>query len=113
MNPATGKGTQSPQIKYEHCLCHLATGDMLRSAVAAKSPMGLEAKKAMESGALVSDDIVVGLIEEATKKPGGYRALGCVPLIPSVSVRRLHLLCVCVHVHLHVRARARVCVLVV
>ncbi|KXZ44024.1 hypothetical protein GPECTOR_75g748 [Gonium pectorale] len=67
--PGCGKGTQSPRIKYEHCLCHLATGDMLRAAVAAKTPLGLEAKKAMESGALVSDEIVIGLIEEATKQP--------------------------------------------
>ncbi|KAG2430480.1 hypothetical protein HXX76_010003 [Chlamydomonas incerta] len=65
--PGCGKGTQSPRIKNEHCLCHLATGDMLRAAVAAKTPLGLEAKKAMESGALVSDEIVIGLIEEATQ----------------------------------------------
>ena len=63
--PGCGKGTQSPAIKKEHCLCHLATGDMLRAAVAAQTPLGLEAKKAMDAGALVSDDIVVGLIEEA------------------------------------------------
>lgn len=56
-------------IKNENCLCHLATGDMLRAAVAAKTPLGLEAKKAMDAGALVSDEIVVGLIEEAIKKP--------------------------------------------
>jgi adenylate kinase len=67
--PGCGKGTQSPALKREHCLCHLATGDMLRAAVAAKTPLGLEAKKAMDSGGLVSDDIVVGLIEEAVKKP--------------------------------------------
>lgn len=67
--PGCGKGTQSPMIKQENCLCHLATGDMLRAAVAAKTPLGLEAKKAMDAGALVSDDIVVGLIEEATQKP--------------------------------------------
>ena len=65
--PGCGKGTQSPRIKFEHCLCHLATGDMLRAAVAAKTPLGLEAKKAMDSGALVTDDLVIGLIEEATK----------------------------------------------
>lgn len=63
--PGCGKGTQSPQIKKEHCLCHLATGDMLRAAVAKKTPLGLEAKKAMDAGALVTDDIVVGLIEES------------------------------------------------
>ena len=67
--PGSGKGTQSPMIKNENCLCHLATGDMLRAAVAAKTPLGLEAKKAMDAGALVSDDIVVGLIEESIKKP--------------------------------------------
>ncbi len=52
-----------PILHAQHCLCHLATGDMLRAAVAAKSPLGMEAKKAMESGGLVSDDIVIGLIE--------------------------------------------------
>lgn len=67
--PGCGKGTQSPAIKKEYCLCHLATGDMLRAAVAAGTPLGLEAKKAMESGALVSDEIVVGLINEAMDKP--------------------------------------------
>ena len=67
--PGSGKGTQSPMIKSENCLCHLATGDMLRAAVAARTPLGLEAKKAMDSGALVSDEIVVGLIAEATKAP--------------------------------------------
>ena len=67
--PGCGKGTQSPVIKKEHCLCHLATGDMLRAAVAARSPLGLEAKAAMDAGALVSDDIVVGLIGEAVRAP--------------------------------------------
>ena len=67
--PGSGKGTQSPYLKKEHCLCHLATGDMLRAAVAAKTPTGLKAKEAMESGALVSDEIVVGIIEESIKKP--------------------------------------------
>ena len=67
--PGCGKGTQSPVIKSEHCLCHLATGDMLRAAVAAKTPSGLKAKAAMESGALVTDDIVIGIIDEATRRP--------------------------------------------
>lgn len=67
--PGSGKGTQSPMIKNENCLCHLATGDLLRAAVAAKTPLGLEAKKAMDAGALVTDEIVVGLIEENIKKP--------------------------------------------
>lgn len=67
--PGSGKGTQSPAIKAEHCLCHLATGDLLRAAVAAKSELGLKAKAAMESGQLVSDDLVVGLIGEALGRP--------------------------------------------
>lgn len=46
--PGSGKGTQSPIIKDDYCLCHLATGDMLRAAVAAKTPLGIKAKEAME-----------------------------------------------------------------
>ncbi|KAJ0973065.1 hypothetical protein J5N97_021024 [Dioscorea zingiberensis] len=67
--PGSGKGTQSPIIKDEYCLCHLATGDMLRAAVAAKTPLGVKAKEAMDKGELVSDDLVVGIIDEAMKKP--------------------------------------------
>ncbi|XP_043723936.1 adenylate kinase 4-like [Telopea speciosissima] len=67
--PGSGKGTQSPIIKEEYCLCHLATGDMLRAAVAAKTPLGIKAKEAMDKGQLVSDDLVVGIIDEAMKKP--------------------------------------------
>ena len=66
--PGCGKGTQSPLIKKDHCLCHLATGDMLREAVQQGTEMGKRAKAAMESGALVSDDIVVGIIADAVKK---------------------------------------------
>jgi cytidylate kinase len=43
--PGCGKGTQSPAIKKEHCLCHLATGDMLRAAVAAQTPLGQKASR--------------------------------------------------------------------
>ncbi|KAE8661728.1 Adenylate kinase 4 [Hibiscus syriacus] len=67
--PGSGKGTQSPVIKDEYCLCHLATGDMLRAAVSAKTPLGVKAKEAMDKGELVSDDLVVGIIDEAMKKP--------------------------------------------
>ncbi|GAQ87742.1 Adenylate kinase [Klebsormidium nitens] len=67
--PGCGKGTQSPIIKEEHCLCHLATGDMLRAAVKAQTPLGKQAKEAMDAGKLVSDDLVVGIIEEAIKRP--------------------------------------------
>ncbi|KAH7429740.1 hypothetical protein KP509_09G063500 [Ceratopteris richardii] len=56
-------------MKEEYCLCHLATGDMLRAAVAAKTPLGIKAKEAMDKGELVSDELVVGIIDEAIKKP--------------------------------------------
>lgn len=62
--PGAGKGTQAPKIKETFCVCHLATGDMLRAAAKAGTPMGLAAKKVMDAGALVSDEIVVGLIKE-------------------------------------------------
>ncbi|CAG8507607.1 19051_t:CDS:2, partial [Cetraspora pellucida] len=61
--PGAGKGTQSPRIKEKFCVCHLATGDMLRSQVAAKTKLGLEAKKIMDAGGLVSDEIMVGMIQ--------------------------------------------------
>ncbi|CCX06477.1 adenylate kinase [Pyronema domesticum] len=61
--PGAGKGTQAPKIKEKFCACHLATGDMLRSQVAAKTPLGLAAKKIMNEGGLVSDEIVIGMIQ--------------------------------------------------
>lgn len=67
--PGCGKGTQAPKLKREECLCHLATGDMLRDAVKAGSEMGKKAKEIMERGELVSDDVVVGIISEAIQKP--------------------------------------------
>jgi len=61
--PGAGKGTQAPRIRDKFCVCHLATGDMLREQVAQKTPLGVEAKKIMEAGGLVTDDIVVGMIK--------------------------------------------------
>jgi len=67
--PGSGKGTQGPIIKERFCLCHLATGDMLRAAVSAGTEMGKAADKVMKSGGLVSDEIVVGIIREAIDGP--------------------------------------------
>ncbi|KAH6997072.1 adenylate kinase-domain-containing protein [Ilyonectria destructans] len=62
--PGAGKGTQAPKIKERFSCCHLATGDMLRSQVTKKTPLGVEAKKIMDQGGLVSDEIVIGMIKE-------------------------------------------------
>ncbi|KAI1007494.1 adenylate kinase [Podosphaera aphanis] len=61
--PGAGKGTQAPKIRERFGCCHLATGDMLRSQVARKTPLGEEAKKIMDRGDLVSDEIVIGMIK--------------------------------------------------
>ncbi|KKK13904.1 adenylate kinase cytosolic [Aspergillus rambellii] len=61
--PGAGKGTQAPKIKEKFCVCHLATGDMLRSQVAKKTELGREAKKIMDQGGLVSDEIMVNMIK--------------------------------------------------
>jgi len=62
--PGSGKGTQAPRIAETYCVCHLATGDMLREQVAKKTALGVEAKKIMDAGGLVSDDIMVGMIKD-------------------------------------------------
>ncbi|KAI9788787.1 MAG: adenylate kinase [Peltula sp. TS41687] len=61
--PGAGKGTQAPKIREKFCICHLATGDMLRSQVAKKTALGREAKKIMDQGGLVSDEIMVNMIK--------------------------------------------------
>lgn len=62
--PGAGKGTQAAFIKERFAIPQISTGDMLRAAVKAGTPLGLKAKSVMESGALVSDDIILGLMEE-------------------------------------------------
>jgi adenylate kinase len=61
--PGAGKGTQAPKLKEKYCACHLATGDMLRAQVTAKTELGVEAKKIMDQGGLVSDEIMVNMIK--------------------------------------------------
>jgi adenylate kinase len=73
--PGAGKGTQARELAREWRVPQIATGDMLREAVAAGTPLGREAKRIMESGALVSDDVIVGLIAERLRQPdaaGGF-----------------------------------------
>ena len=67
--PGAGKGTQAQALAREWGVPHVATGDMLREAVAARTPLGLEAKRHMDSGGLVPDEVVIGLVGERLAQP--------------------------------------------
>lgn len=67
--PGAGKGTQAAFITEKYGIPQISTGDMLRAAVKAGTPLGLEAKKVMDAGQLVSDDIILGLIKERLQQP--------------------------------------------
>ena len=71
--PGAGKGTQATFIKEAYGIPQISTGDMLRAAVKAGTPLGMAAKQVMDSGALVSDDIIIGLVGERLKH------LDCIP----------------------------------
>ena len=68
-SPGSGKGTQAQFITQKYAIPQISTGDMLRAAVRDGSPLGVEAKKVMDAGGLVSDDIILGLIKERIAQP--------------------------------------------
>lgn len=73
--PGSGKGTQSANIIQKYGLIHLSTGDLLRSEIGNKTPLGLEAKKFMDQGLLVPDEVVIGMISsklEANPEARGF-----------------------------------------
>ena len=67
--PGAGKGTQATFICQKYNIPQISTGDMLRAAVKAGTPLGLEAKKIMDSGALVSDELIINLVKERIAQP--------------------------------------------
>ena len=67
--PGAGKGTQAHRLVHKHGIVQLSTGEMLRAAVAAGTPIGLKAKDIMASGALVPDEVVVGIIADRIEEP--------------------------------------------
>lgn len=66
--PGAGKGTQAGYLTQRYDIPQISTGDMLRAAVKAQTPLGIEAKKVMDAGDLVSDDIIIGLVKERIKQ---------------------------------------------
>ena len=67
--PGAGKGTQAQFLMDRYGIPQISTGDMLRAAIKEGTPLGLEAKKVMDAGQLISDDIIIGLVKERIAKP--------------------------------------------
>ncbi|MBX9849735.1 MAG: adenylate kinase [Rhodocyclaceae bacterium] len=89
--PGAGKGTQANFIKEKFGIPQISTGDMLRAAVKAGTPLGLAAKAVMDSGALVSDDIIIGLVKERLKEDdckNGYMFDGFPRTIPQADAMK-------------------------
>ena len=89
--PGAGKGTQAAFIKEKFGIPQISTGDMLRAAVNAGTPLGLAAKKVMDSGALVFDDIIIGLVKERlqdTDCAAGYLFDGFPRTIPQADAMK-------------------------
>lgn len=83
--PGAGKGTQGVLLSARLGLPKLATGDLLREAVASQTPLGLKAKAIMEAGALVSDEVILGVVREQLARPEARRGVifdGVVRTIP-------------------------------
>jgi adenylate kinase len=89
--PGAGKGTQATFITEAFGIPQISTGDMLRAAVKAGTPVGLAAKKVMDGGALVSDDIIVGLVKDRLQQPdcaNGYLFDGFPRTLPQADALR-------------------------
>ncbi|HEX4856275.1 MAG TPA: adenylate kinase [Limnobacter sp.] len=89
--PGAGKGTQATFIKEKFGIPQISTGDMLRAAVKAGTPLGIEAKKVMDSGGLVSDEIIINLVKERLKEAdcaNGYLFDGFPRTIPQAEAMK-------------------------
>jgi len=89
--PGAGKGTQAAFIKDKFGIPQISTGDMLRAAVKAGTQLGIAAKKVMDSGQLVSDEIIIGLVKERLKEPDctrGYLFDGFPRTIPQADAMK-------------------------
>ena len=89
--PGAGKGTQANFIREKYGIPQISTGDMLRAAVKAGTPLGVAAKKVMDAGQLVSDDIIIGLVTERLKEPDcrrGYLFDGFPRTIPQAEAMK-------------------------
>ena len=89
--PGAGKGTQATFLTKHFGIPQISTGDMLRAAVKSGTPLGIAAKKVMDTGALVSDEIIIGLVKERLKQPDcakGYLFDGFPRTIPQAEAMR-------------------------